>query len=230
MLHVVIVASLPAVRERLRRLVEWGDVWPDGDVPATTLDVRAASSIEDAVVAGADDRGGGPTVLVLGDEHALIDMAASADEAGAAVVVVSDEPVRAASALAPLDLRGWVVVHAGVDGSQLRAALAAADAGLALVPAGALSALPAAKAPSRRGGLERLDDNDEDAPAESLTPREREVLELLGRGLANRAIASALGISDHTAKFHVASVLAKLGAANRADAVRRGIRQGLVTI
>lgn len=65
---------------------------------------------------------------------------------------------------------------------------------------------------------------------EPLTPREREVLDLLADGLSNKGIAARLGISEHTAKFHVASVLAKLGAANRADAVRRGVRRGLVSV
>jgi DNA-binding NarL/FixJ family response regulator len=63
-----------------------------------------------------------------------------------------------------------------------------------------------------------------------LTPREGEVLGLLAHGASNKAIARALGISVHTAKFHVASVLAKLGARNRSDAVAIGIRRGLVLL
>ena len=65
---------------------------------------------------------------------------------------------------------------------------------------------------------------------EALTTREIEVLEQLAEGLSNRAIAGRLGISDQTVKFHVASVMAKLGAANRTDAVRRAVREGLVTL
>jgi DNA-binding NarL/FixJ family response regulator len=73
--------------------------------------------------------------------------------------------------------------------------------------------------------------NDDDAPApEALTPREREVLELLSEGLPNKAIATRLGISDQTAKFHVASIYGKLGAANRTEAVRIALRRGLLTI
>ena len=68
-----------------------------------------------------------------------------------------------------------------------------------------------------------------DAFQEPLTPREVEVLELLAEGLPNRAIADRLGISDQTVKFHVASISGKLGAANRTDAVRRGVRRGLIT-
>jgi DNA-binding NarL/FixJ family response regulator len=66
--------------------------------------------------------------------------------------------------------------------------------------------------------------------AEALTTREREVLALLAEGLANKAIAQALSISDQTVKFHVAAIIAKLGAANRTDAVRRAVRRGLIAL
>jgi len=66
--------------------------------------------------------------------------------------------------------------------------------------------------------------------SEPLTPRETEVLELLAEGLPNKAIASRLGISDQTVKFHVSSICGKLGALNRTDAVRRAVRRGLITL
>src|SRR4051812_9076995 len=69
------------------------------------------------------------------------------------------------------------------------------------------------------------------APApEQLTARELDVLELIAEGLPNKAIAARLGISDQTVKFHASSIQAKLGAANRTDAVRRAVRRGLVTL
>ena len=72
---------------------------------------------------------------------------------------------------------------------------------------------------------------DDQAPLmESLTGRELEVLELVAEGLANKAIADRLGISDQTVKFHLAAILGKLGASNRTEAVRRGVRAGLVTL
>jgi DNA-binding NarL/FixJ family response regulator len=65
---------------------------------------------------------------------------------------------------------------------------------------------------------------------EPLTPREIEVLQLLSEGLGNKEIASRLNISEHTAKFHVASIMGKLGAMSRTEAVTLGIRHGLVMI
>lgn len=63
---------------------------------------------------------------------------------------------------------------------------------------------------------------------EPLTPRELEVLQLLAQGLSNKAIAARLGISDHTAKFHVNSILGKLGVESRTEAIVHAARLGLV--
>jgi two-component system nitrate/nitrite response regulator NarL len=67
------------------------------------------------------------------------------------------------------------------------------------------------------------------ASGETLTAREREVLELLALGISNRAIAERLAVSVHTVKFHVNSILAKLNVETRAGAVAHGLRRGLVT-
>lgn len=70
-----------------------------------------------------------------------------------------------------------------------------------------------------------------DGPAaETLTPREVEVLAMLAEGLGNKEIAARLRISEHTVKFHVGSILGKLGAASRTEAVSRGIRRGLIIL
>jgi DNA-binding NarL/FixJ family response regulator len=70
----------------------------------------------------------------------------------------------------------------------------------------------------------------DDTPARNLSAREHEVLMLLAEGAPNKVIARRLGISVHTAKFHIASILAKLGAANRTDAIAIAMREGLVLI
>ncbi len=72
-----------------------------------------------------------------------------------------------------------------------------------------------------------------DSPAdltEELTPRETEVLALLAEGLVNREIALRLSISEHTIKFHIRSILGKLGASTRTEAVTRGLRHGLIEL
>lgn len=72
--------------------------------------------------------------------------------------------------------------------------------------------------------------SDEHAVRPSLSPREAEVLALLAEGAPNKVIARRLNISVHTAKFHVAAILIKLGAANRTDAIAIAMRQGLVLV
>jgi DNA-binding NarL/FixJ family response regulator len=71
---------------------------------------------------------------------------------------------------------------------------------------------------------------DEGRLVDPLTARELEVLAQLADGLSNRAIASRLGISDETVKFHLSAIFGKLGASNRTDAVRQGLRKGLIEL
>ena len=70
----------------------------------------------------------------------------------------------------------------------------------------------------------------DDPPIESLTRRELEVLRLVAEGLGNRSIAERLGITEHTAKFHVHAILGKLGTQSRTEAVVRAARLGLIAI
>ena len=65
---------------------------------------------------------------------------------------------------------------------------------------------------------------------EALTPREKDVLALLADGYRNREIAERLGISEHTVKFHLAAIVGKLGASTRTEAVRKGLKLGLIDI
>lgn len=100
------------------------------------------------------------------------------------------------------------------DEAEIVAALAAAGAGL-------VALRPEEMAPLlRRGG---------EGP-ERLTARELEVLALLAEGIGNKGIARALGITEHTVKFHVGSIFGKLGASSRTEAVTAGIRHGLIMV
>jgi two-component system, NarL family, response regulator YdfI len=113
------------------------------------------------------------------------------------------------------------ILPAAVSADQLAAALEAAISGLFIVHPAELSAMLPASSPAPSPVAEL---------AEPLTPREREVLQMLASGLANKEIASKLSISDHTVKFHVTSILGKLGASTRTEAVSIGIRRGLVLL
>jgi DNA-binding NarL/FixJ family response regulator len=113
------------------------------------------------------------------------------------------------------------VLPRDVAPEQLRAALEAAAAGLIVIhPSELDTVFSATVGPS--APLDEL--------LEPLTRREREVLQMLAAGLANKEIAARLAISDHTVKFHVASILGKLGASTRTEAVSAGIRRGLVML
>lgn len=72
--------------------------------------------------------------------------------------------------------------------------------------------------------------SEESLSVETLTTREHDVLRLLAEGLSNREIASRLNISEHTIKFHIRSILGKLGASTRTEAVSRGLRSGLIEL
>ncbi len=72
-------------------------------------------------------------------------------------------------------------------------------------------------------------DSESELP-EEITSRETEVLGMLAEGLVNKDIAARLGISEHTVKFHISSILDKLGASTRTEAVTLGIRRGLIPI
>lgn len=69
-----------------------------------------------------------------------------------------------------------------------------------------------------------------DRSSDPLTQRETEVLRMLARGFSNKEIAARLVISEHTVKFHVASLMGKLGAGTRTEAVTLGLRQGLILL
>lgn len=111
---------------------------------------------------------------------------------------------------------------------ELDLALSAAEAGLILLYPNSTQALFA-------GALSKIDplhevENEAGNELEELTPRELEVLRLLGDGLGNKQIAARLNISEHTAKFHISSILGKMSAASRTEAVSQGIRRGLIPI
>jgi DNA-binding CsgD family transcriptional regulator len=156
----------------------------------------------------------------------------------ARIVVVGTSPLLAdgvAAALRGVD--GWDVRIGGVDDGADSWVLPGAEL-VVRGPGGASAHLAADCAAARLRAavgavLEGLSVREAPWPAsapegEPLTPRELEVFELVGKGLSNRDIAGVLGISTHTAKYHVAQILAKVNAATRAEAVSEGLRAGLI--
>jgi two-component system nitrate/nitrite response regulator NarL len=127
-------------------------------------------------------------------------------------------------ALAASEPQAAEAVRSGARAVLFRGASADAIAAAALAAARGLAAMDATLA---RDWLRPPDDP---GAAEGLTAREREVLALLAEGLTNKAIAARLGISEHTAKFHVNAILGKLGAGSRAAAIVKAARLGLVVL
>jgi len=115
-------------------------------------------------------------------------------------------------------VRGVIPGNSTTD--ELAAVVQAAAAGLVAFPAANAAALFDARPASAMSP----------ADAGVLSPRELEVLQMMAEGLANKEIAWRMGISEHTVKFHVASILNRLDAGSRTQAVSMGLRRGLIML
>lgn len=133
----------------------------------------------------------------------------------ALALLLDEEPAAAAAAAVEAGARG--LLFRDVAGGRLAAALRALARDLLVFDDTLLPPLLRPRAAPQ-------------TQPEPLTPRELEVLQLLAQGLSNRRIAERLGISEHTAKFHVNSIIGKLGAQTRTDAAVRAARLGLVLL
>jgi len=169
---------------------------------------------------------GGPSIqarVALWDlglaPRAALERLPGADAGPPVLALLADEELAVEAYAA--GVRGLLFRDAGPR--RLAAALRAVAEGLVVLDGGLADLL----APSAEDDeSSRLGDE----PAEPLTPREVEVLQLLAQGLSNKQIAARLAISEHTAKFHVAAILGKLGADGRTDAVVRAARAGLILL
>jgi DNA-binding NarL/FixJ family response regulator len=200
-----VVAPTPVTRAGLRSML----------ANAEGTDVRvvgeASSPTDPSELSEAD-------VVLLANEELLEEASFAVAEDGTQALVLISEDDHAVSRLRAMQLRGWGVVPLDAPPEELAAAVAAAGQGLIVLPKAVTERLlhePAASA-------EEL--------SETLTAREREVLDLLGHGLSNKLIGRELHISEHTVKFHISSLYAKLGVNNRAEAVSRGARYGLISL
>ena len=212
MIRVFLIAASSVARAALQNRLKGQGVKIVGS--AASVDVLSSDlSDTQADVLLVDTAGESP--------EAIIESLKDSDLAAEIPIVVLTEdasPVMSAQAL-QAGLRA--TLPAEISSNQLTAALQAAAAGLIVLhPTEIPDAFPAVSPASQPLA---------DLP-EPLTRREREVLQMLAAGLANKEIAARLDISDHTAKFHVAAILGKLGAATRTEAVALGIRRGLVLL
>ncbi len=207
-MRVFIVAPTPMMQAGLHALLTSSDI-----------QIVGMSAVPDAFREVAADI----DVIVVADELQLVEVShALANTRMVALVVLTNNEERTLPHLRALDLRGWGMVPLDAPATQLQAAVMAAAQGLITLPR-----VQAQRLYERQPVAEAINIEE---PDESLTIREREVLELVGQGLSNKFIARQLQISEHTVKFHVSSISSKLGAASRTDAVRRGLRHGLITL
>jgi DNA-binding NarL/FixJ family response regulator len=209
-IRVAVVAPAMALRAGLRALLV-----QDPEVDVLAEGAALSELISDLKVTD---------VLVLAAEavnRAELEQALAEVESFAVLVLVETEP-GAVRLLTGLNLQAWGVLSLECTGEELQAAVKALNQGLLV---GAASLMEPFFTRFTREG-EGVDD----PLVEKLTEREGQVLQLLAQGLANKQIALELGISEHTVKFHVSGIYTKLGVTNRTEAVRQGVRQGLVVL
>jgi two-component system nitrate/nitrite response regulator NarL len=205
-IRVLIVGESPLARAGLASML--------GSQPGLVVAGQAApdAALESALAAYA------PDVLAwdLGwDAAAGLHVLADARDAAPPVLVLVSDAGVAPDALAQ---GAYSVMPQDASGDDLAAALMATARGLVVMTPDLLPATMLAPA------------GEAQMPADALTPRELEVLALVAEGLANKAIANRLGISDHTVKFHINAVMSKLGAQSRTEAVVTAMRLGLITL
>jgi DNA-binding NarL/FixJ family response regulator len=182
------------------------------DAPAKARVVAALKDIPDIAVVD-DDR--------TTDIHVIIGTPVPGAPDTAAKPILLLERVDRNSAFDAVRAGARAVLPADVEVMTLAHALRAVAAGLVVLHADSIHEN------SRDPAF--LPENDSlTVPLEPLTERELQVLQRLAEGLSNKAIARALAISDHTVKFHLAAIYAKLDARSRAEALAQGIRFGLV--
>jgi DNA-binding NarL/FixJ family response regulator len=206
MTRVLIAAPAPALRAGLRTLVATTELQIIGETASL-----AALDIDFADV----------DVLLVADEALLADAARIIPGDGRLALLLLAADGRAAPRLSERPLAGWGIVPLDSGAAELQAALAAVANGLVALSAPLAEQLRGQRGPQAVPALEQAD---------PLTAREREMLQLVSQGLSNKLIARELQVSEHTVKFHVSSIFAKLGAASRTDAISRGARQGLITL
>lgn len=202
MIRVTIVSANHALRVGLREML--GNQ-PDIKVVGETSDLESVNEMETEVV-----------VLASVSSARLFE-----SKAAFAILFLTDD-IENVRGMLNSTSRAWGVLSSDATEDELGAAVRAVGEGLWVGAPGLVKSL--IRLPGRR------ESSSEESLIEPLTARELEVIQLMAQGLANKQIALALGISEHTVKFHLSSLYAKLNSASRTEAVKRGIELGLISL
>lgn len=241
-MRIFIISAYPTVRAGLRALVREHADWtvagesspaalPLGSAPEDAAPSAPTREPVDVVLAELDDAVGA---------EALVALIQATQPRGGVVTIGGIGGMRAAPALptalpsvalagtfGPL---GFGLLPRDASAEEIVAAVDAVGHGLVVLDRTAAQAVlaSAARADGTEAGSGAVERRL--GPGEALTTRELEVLQLLAEGLPNKIIANRLHVSEHTAKFHVASIMTKLGAASRTEAVTQAARRGLLIL
>ncbi len=217
-LRVFLVANSSDRRSHLAavisRAVRSANVICDSQISPT----RFAASRADIVVADLD---------TPASAAAMLDFLQKAPASAGTVALIDDpDPAWVRSALRA---SAHAIISRDANTEDMQMALQAAEAGFVLLHPTSVHGVLQNNAMTQMNDLNG-EDLANQAMGEDLTARESEVLRLVSMGLGNKEIAARLAISEHTAKFHISSILGKLHAASRTEAVSLGIRKGLIPI
>ena len=202
MIRVTIVSPNSALRIGLRELLSRQS---DFKVVGETVDLESVNETETEVV-----------VLASVSSVRLLE-----SKSTFAVLFLTDD-VQSIRSVLNSNTRAWGLLSPDATEDELVAAVRAVGEGLWVGAPGLVQSL--IRLTGRRESL------GEESLIEPLTAREKEVIQLMAQGLANKQIALALSISEHTVKFHLSSLYAKLGISSRTEAVKRGIELGLISL
>jgi len=219
---VFIVAASPVVRAGLETLVVADERFT---VTGSAEDVSALAEISPpdvVLIELSDASAAGPSELRALQE--------GEGESGAPALVVLAAELEGEWIADALNSGGRAVLPRNSAGGEILAAIEAAAVGLVVVHRNALDALHEATTSAAVPATPSSPGEESAFGTEHLTPREAEVLGMLAEGLGNKEIAWRLKISEHTVKFHVSSIFAKLGTASRTEAVTQGVRRGLIML
>ncbi|MEW6405339.1 MAG: response regulator transcription factor [Chloroflexota bacterium] len=211
MIRVTIVSPNPALRVGLRELLS-----RHSDIRVVADVMQIGHFGEGEASADFDDE---TEVLLLASVSAA--HITQMDFDGKPVLLLTDS-AEGARALLNSPARAWGVLSLNATEDELAAGIRAVAEGLWVGAAGLMSGLMRDEA--------RIRPLDGESLSEPLTAREKEVLQLMAEGMANKQIALSLGISEHTVKFHLSSLYTKLNVSGRTEAVRKGLGLGLISI